>query len=89
MIFSQSLLVGLSTQTLFPSNKHFTCFTSFHLFMEIHFYSQQARALSLATDSHGLVVRIQCSPCHGLTSISGWEQKLCFKILLAKATPDQ
>ena len=37
----------------------------------------------MATD---LVVKIQRSYCHGLTSISGWEQKLGFKTLLAKAT---
>ena len=29
----------------------------------------------------GLVVRIQHSHCHGLTSISGWELKPCFKLL--------
>ena len=31
--------VCLSTRTLFPPNKHFTCFTTFHLYVEIHFYT--------------------------------------------------
>ena len=29
--------VCLSTRTPFPPNKHFTCFTTFHFFVEIHF----------------------------------------------------
>ena len=54
----------------------------------------QARALSLATGSHGLVARIQCSHCHGLTSISGLhslarELKSCSKPLQAEATWEQ
>ena len=28
----------LSTRTCFPPNKHFTCFTTFCLYVEIHFY---------------------------------------------------
>ena len=47
--------------------------------------NQWARALSLAT---GLVARIQCSPNHSLTSISGWDPKSCFKLLQVKATQD-
>ena len=38
--------------------------------------NQRARALSLAT---GLVTRIWRSQCYGLTSVSGWKPKLCFK----------
>ena len=38
-ILSLGLLMCLSTHTLFPSNKHFTCFTSFHLVVEFHFYT--------------------------------------------------
>ena len=54
----------------------------------------QARALSLATGSHGLVTRIQCSHCHGLTSVSGLhflarELKSCSKPLQAEATWEQ
>ena len=65
--------VCLSTCTLFPPNKHFVSLLS--AFMGIHFCKAVwARALSLAT---GLVVRIQCSHCCGLTSV--WELKSCFK----------
>ena len=35
---SLSLHVCLSTRTIFPPNKHFTCFTTFHLFVGIYFY---------------------------------------------------
>ena len=35
--FSLSLPVCLSICTLFAPNKHFTCFTTFLLYMEIHF----------------------------------------------------
>ena len=54
--------------------------------MGIHFCrAVQARALSLAT---GLVARIQHSHCRGLTLISGWEPKSCFKPLQTEATLD-
>ena len=77
--------VCLSTCILFPPNKHFTCFTTFHLCGNSFLQSRRARTLSLAT---GLVARIQHSHCHGPTSISGWEPKPCFKSLQAKATWD-
>ena len=48
--------------------------------------SRRARALSLTT---GLVARIWSSHCCDLTSISGQEQKPCFKLLQAEATQDQ
>ena len=38
VILSESAHVSLFTHTLFPPNKHFTCFTTFHLYVEIHFY---------------------------------------------------
>ena len=76
-IFSPSLLVCLCTQTLFPSNKHFTCFTSFHLFVEIRFY-QQARALSLAADSRGLVDRTQCCPFQSLAGNKNSASRHCW-----------
>ena len=37
----------------------------------------------------GLVARILCSHCHGLTSVSGWEPKPCFKLLQTEVTQDQ
>ena len=37
----------------------------------------------------GLMARIQCSHCHGLTSVSGREPKSCFKPLQAKTSWDQ
>ena len=84
---SESACVSLYTYcTLFPPNKHFTCFTTFCLCGSSFLQSQRARALSLAT---GLVARIQCSHCLGLTPISGRELKPCFKPLQAEATWDQ
>ena len=77
--------VCLSTCTLFPPNKHFTCFTTCRLCGNSFLQSRRARALSLVT---GLVARIQCSHCCSLTSISGRELKSCFKPLQAKATRD-
>ena len=69
---AEPALVSLFTRTLFPPIKHFTCFTIFHLFVEIHFYKASGPgALSLATVPGGLVARIQCSHCHSLTSVSG------------------
>ena len=55
----------------------------FSIFAEIPFLqSRRARVLSLTI---GLVARIQHSPCHHLTSISGGELKPHFKPLLAEA----
>ena len=62
----------LSTWTLFPPNKHFTCFTMFCLYVEIHFYTADVtgpRHWPLVPG--GLVARIQCSHCCALTSVSG------------------
>ena len=36
---SLSLLVCPSTSILFPPSRHFTCFTTSHLYVEIHFYT--------------------------------------------------
>ena len=36
---SLSLPVHLSTHTILISNQHFTCFPTFHLYVEIHFYT--------------------------------------------------
>ena len=36
---SLSPTVCLSIYILFLPNKHFTCFTTFHLYTEIHFYT--------------------------------------------------
>ena len=70
----------------FSPNKHFTCFTTFHLCGNSFLQRWRARPLSLTT---GLVSRFRCSHHHDLTSISGQERKPCFKPLQAKATGDQ
>ena len=69
---------------LFSPNKFFTCFTTFHLYVEIHFYT----ACHCKLVPGGLVARIQRFPWHCLTSNSGWKLKACFKLLQAEAIPD-
>ena len=88
MWFSPSPPLCLYTCTPFPPSKHLTCFT-ISLYGNSFLHSWWARALSLATVSGGLVVRIQHCICHGLTSISHQEPKPCFKLLQAKVTGDQ
>ena len=51
--------------------------------MGIHFY--KVRAWSLVT---GLVGRMQGCHCQGLTSVSGWKLKSCFKLPQPEATRD-
>ena len=53
----------LSTCTLLPPSICFPCFTAFHLCGNTSPQSWQARALSTATDTHGLVARTQHSYC--------------------------
>lgn len=69
---SLSLPVCLSTHTLLPPNKHL-----FHYFPSLRgnssLHSWWVMVLSVAVDPGVLVVRMQCSPCLGLTSISGQE----------------
>ena len=48
--------------------------------------SQGARTWPLTTD---LFVRIQCSHCPHLNSVSGWEPKTHLKLLQAKSTQGQ
>ena len=48
--------------------------------------AERPRPLSLTT---GLVIRMWCSDCCNLSSISNWGPKLRFKQLQAKATQDQ
>ena len=51
-----------------------TCFTTFHLYVEIHLYTADGSWSCPWPWIPGvLVVRMQCSPCLGLTSISGQE----------------
>ena len=69
----------------FPPNKHFTCFISFHLCGNSLLQNWRVKALSLTT---GLIVRIWCSHCHDLASISGQESKPLFKPLQLEATHD-
>ena len=80
--------VCLSTHTLFPPNKHFTCFTTFCLFVGIHFYkADRPGALSLATGPRGLVARIQLSHWRGLTSISGWGNEILLQAAAGRGHP--
>ena len=68
----------------FPPNKHFTCFTTFRLFVEIYFYKADGPELChWPLVPGGLMARIQRSQCRGLTSASGWRTEI---LLQAKAT---
>ena len=67
--------------TLFLPNKCFPCFTTSHLCGNSFLQSERARVLSLTAAP---VAWIWCSNC--LTSVSGWELKPRFKLLLAEAT---
>ena len=52
----------LSIHTLFPPNKHFIYFTTFHLYMEIHCYTADGPGPShWPLVSGSLMARIQCS----------------------------
>lgn len=75
-------------------NKHLTCFITFHLLAEFfHQRRQRTRALLLFTGPHDLVVRIQCSHCHGLGSFPGWRNEILLQAATGHsyltATPDQ
>ena len=76
--------------TLFPSGRHFTYFTIYHLYVEIHFYTADGLGPYhwplVPGRGRNLVVRIQHSHRLCLTSVSGWELKPCFKLPQAKAT---
>ena len=79
----------LCTCTLFPPNKHLTCFTTFCLYVEIHFCTAEGPGpCHRPLVPSGLVARIQCSHCPGLTSVSGLELKSIFKPLQAKCPGD-
>ena len=57
------------------------------VFVAVLFYkAERPRPLSLTT---GPVIRMWCSDCCNLSSISNWGPKLRFKQLQAKATQDQ
>ena len=75
-----------SHTVLFSFLKKTTCFTTFSLCGNSFLQSQRARALTLTT---GIVARIWHSHHRDKILISGWELKLCFKPLQAKATRDQ
>ena len=82
---SEPIHVSIQTYCiLFSPNKYFSCFTTFHLYVEIHFYT----ACHCKLVPGGLVARIQHFPWHCLTSNSGWQLKSCFKLLQAEATWD-
>ena len=58
----------LAIRTLFLSNKHFTCFTTFPLSAKIHFYiTDIPRSCHWPLLPGGLEARIQHSHCNGLT----------------------
>ena len=71
--------------TLFPPNKHFTCFTTFLLCGNSFLQSWRARALSLTIC---LVARILRFHCCNPTFISGQEPKPCLKLLQAEVSHD-
>ena len=78
------------TPTLFPFNKHSTCFTHFHLKAEIHCYTAgRTGPCHWPLLPGGLLARIQHSCRLALTSISGWKPESCFTLLQAAATRDQ
>ena len=73
----------------FSPNKHFICFTTFRLYVEVHFYTADGPGpCHRPLVPGGLVARIRHSHCCSLTSISGQEPKSCFKPLQAEATLD-
>ena len=73
--------------THFPPNKHFSCFTTFCLYVEIHFFiADRPGPCHWPLVPGGLVARIPRSHCRCLTSISGGEPKSCFKPLQAEVT---
>lgn len=74
----------LSTCTFFPPKKHFPCFTTFCLYVEILFY----RALLLVNFPDDLVARIQHSPLSLLNTKLQYQPKSCLK-QQAKATQNQ
>ena len=76
--------------SLFPPNKHFTCFTTFCLCVKIHFCTADGPgAYHQPLVPGGLVARIQCSHCCSQTSFSSWELKSCFKLLQAEVTREK
>ena len=71
---------------LFVLQTHAPCFTTFYLLEVLSCKAEGPGLLSLTT---GLVVRVWCSHCCGLASVSGWEPKARSKPLQAEATWDQ
>ena len=67
--------------SFFPPKKYFTLF---HYFLSLwKFFSAKLRGQGPCHWPLVPVARIQWSHCHDLTSISGWELKLFFKLLQA------
>ena len=88
---SEPAYVSIHTYcTLFPPNKHFTRFTTLHLYVGIHFYTADSPGpCHWPLVPGGLVARIQPPHCRCRASVSGRELKSCFKLLQVKATRDQ
>ena len=85
---SLSLPMCLSTSTPFPPNEHFTRFTTFHVFVGIHFYkANKPRALSPPLIPGGLVSGIQHSHCRGMTSISGQGTEILLQAATGRGHP--
>ena len=85
MRLALNLSVCLSHTRTLLLMKHLTCFASFCVYVEIHFYTVTGPCHRPLVPG-GLVTRIQHSHCRGLTSISGQKQKSCFKCLQAQVT---
>ena len=66
---------------LFPPNKYFACFTTFHFCGKSFLQSRRARAL--VTD-HWSMARIWCFYHCNPDPVSGWEPKPCSKPLQAE-----
>ena len=84
---SLSLHMHLSTWTLFLPTKHFTCFTTFCLYVQIPFCTgDRSQSCHWPLVLGGLVARIQ--HFHWL-HVSGQKAKPCSKPLQAEASQDQ
>ena len=88
--FSEFACVYLFIHTLFPPKKHFIFFTTFCLFVEIHFHkADDPGPCHWPLVPGRLVARIPHSRCCDPTSASAQELKSCFRPWQVKATWDQ
>ena len=86
---SEPASVSIRAYIFFPPDKHIVSFTTFRLYVEIHFYTADGPGpFHWPLAPGGLLAGIQGSHCHRPISISGQELKPCFKPLQAEATQD-